>query len=120
MKHLLQLNPRMVLKHFGQYPERGKALPCLPKKRVTVGWKQLPFGRGMVPDDNVMVLRRVALLHVKADIWQVVCEEAYWPIVKQWLLENCHLQPKPKSRRRRSFNDPKVKGDDSWMKIGRF
>lgn len=102
MKHLLVLDRRLVHKHFGPYPERGRALPCLPKKQVTVGWK-FKFGR-MSPDDQNWLPRRVALKYVKGDTWQVLVEEPYWPDVRDWLLQNCVVvkgfEEKPRKRRR--------------------
>lgn len=89
MTHILQLNPRKILRHFGQRPELGKALPCLPKKRVTVGVRWSLPKKDYVPDDDVRVPRRVALQHVQGDRWRILCEEEHWPAVMRWLMTNC-------------------------------
>lgn len=89
MAHHLELNAKKIIRHFGLHPERGKALPCLPKKRVTVGMRWSLPKLDYVPDDDVRVNRMVALQHVRGSTWRVLCEEAYWPAVMTWLLEYC-------------------------------
>lgn len=90
MTHTMELDAKRVLKQFGPRPELGKAMPCLPKKRVTVGLRWSLPKQAYVPDDDVLVARRVALQHVAGNTWRVLCEEeAHWPAVKAWLRINC-------------------------------
>lgn len=89
MPHSIILNSKKVLKHFGQRPWLGKALPCLPKKQVTVGVRWSLPKRDYVPDTEVWVNRTVALHHVQGNTWRVLCDEQYWPRVQTWLYQNC-------------------------------
>lgn len=89
MNHIVELDARKVLRQFGMHPERGKALPCLPKKRVTVGVRWSLPKRDYVPDDDVRVNRMVALQNVGGNRWRVLCEEAYWSAVRSWLFTYC-------------------------------
>lgn len=90
MPHIVQLDPKKVLRQFGPRPELGKAMPCLPKKHVEFGfrWKNV-FGKLKPARHEADVPRRVALHPAGRNQWRVICDEADWPATWAWLRANC-------------------------------
>lgn len=78
-----------VYKRFGRKPELGRALPFLPKKKVTVGVRWSLPRKDYVPDTDVLVTPSVALKRLSKDFWEVQCDAVHWPKVQSWLCDWC-------------------------------
>ncbi len=90
MPHIVELDPKKVLRQFGPRPELGKAMPCLPKKRVESGFRWAnSFGKLKPARHIIDVPRRVALQPAGRNRWRVICDEEHWPVVASWLRANC-------------------------------
>lgn len=93
---VMYLNDAKVYKLFGPKPERGHALPCLPKKRVTVGMRWSLPRKCYEPDDDVLVKPMVALerkcnsanTKYSTTHWLVSCERKYRAAVAAWMVDN--------------------------------
>ncbi len=85
----MRLDNAKIIKRFGAHPERGHNIPCVAKKRVTVGVRWSLPKRDHVPDDNVLVQPHLKLEPVMAYWWRVTCEKRYRDHVHMWLLDNC-------------------------------
>ena len=90
------LDDRKVAKRFGSHPERGKAIPMVASKRVTVGvrWnlglRDKDGNQGdYEPDDSVLVRPRVVLECLGKGRWQVIVEKHYANAVDNYLMQFC-------------------------------
>lgn len=83
------LDDSKVYKRFGRHPEYGKALPFLPKEKVTVGVRWSLPKKNYVPDDDVLVTPTVSLTKIKPGLWRVACMKKHWTRTEAWLIEYC-------------------------------
>ena len=103
---IMYLNDAKVARRFGSYPERGISLKGTSKK-VTVGvkfnlFKCVCWRAGInnpacprpciLPDDNVVVTPRIALICVSKGKWKVLVEPVFREQAEQFLIEHCKWQ----------------------------
>lgn len=103
---VMYLSDAKVAKRFGPKPHLGRALPCLPKKRVTVGMRWNLPRKQFEPDDDVYVKPTVALTKGNSrktynkskrtietypgqSHWHVSCGRKYQQAVMGWLVDFC-------------------------------
>lgn len=86
---ILYLSDKKVAKIFGAHPERGRVLPIVMKKRVTVGVRWSLPKMDYEPDDDVMVQPRIALQCVGKGKWKVIAAPEYLERAVNWLVDRC-------------------------------
>ncbi len=98
----LWLNDRLVIKHFGLHPERGRRLR-LHTMRSTAGvkWKQkrvklkngnwMPIGEPFMVKDEITVDAMIALRPVqgKRGYWRVYVQDTFKEQALRWLEMTC-------------------------------
>src|SRR5258706_2042361 len=102
----MYLNDRLVIKHFGIHPERGRRLRLLTMRSTAgVKWKQkraktkdgnwIPIGEPFIVKDEITVDAMIALhpVYGKRGLWRVYVQDAFREQALQWLVENRQSQP---------------------------
>ncbi len=109
---VLNLLDSLVLKHFGQHPERGRrmklrtvSIDARTGKKLTAGmkYKPGPFGReGTYKPNEITVDAVVALKYVSKNMWHVDVSSHLREQTEFWLLDLCGpFAVKPKKPRKR-------------------
>lgn len=96
----MMLDDGLVAKKLGTSLDRGVPIPGTLKRRVTAGVKWSLPKRAYVPDDNVMVHDMMLLHPITKGMWRIECPENRIRQVELYLMDNCQLPRKAKSRKR--------------------
>jgi hypothetical protein len=124
----LWLNDRLVIKHFGIHPERGRRLR-LHTMRSTAGvkWKQkrakikdgswIPIGEPFIVRDEITVDAMIVLRPVqgKRGLWRVFVDKKWRAQALEWLETTCGELVATKTQRR--YTKPQRVKVTHWGKM---
>ena len=86
---ILNLLDHLVLKHFGQHPERGRRMK-LRTIKAYAGMKPPAFGKnGEWKPNPVTVDAVVSLKYVSKNMWDVQVDPLFRESTEWWLIDTC-------------------------------